>query len=150
MKTQAGLVTSVLLTIVLATDTAFAQEPQPVSEALQTIAATAPAQPAARPARDSLLNGTLIGAAVGFGAGFATLAIANTNATDSGPVWDGESVGYYIGAGIIGAGIGAGIGALVDALKTGPRVRPALKTPRVTVSPVHSRRRSGLFVSVRY
>lgn len=126
-----------------------AADPPAGSAARPGEASAEAAQPA--PARDSLLNGTLIGAAVGFGAGFATLAIANANATDSGPVWSGENVGYYAGAGIIGAGIGAGIGALIDALKTGPRVRTTLKpSPRVTVSPVHSRRRSGLFVSVRY
>jgi hypothetical protein len=73
--------------------------------------------PAAQPvpARDSLRNGLLIGAGVGFAAGFLTLAAVNAAKTASGPIWDGEALGYYTSAGLAGAAVGAGLGAVVDA-----------------------------------
>lgn len=67
----------------------------------------------ARP-RDSLRNGTLIGAGVGFGLGFLGHAAFNAKATASGPIWDGEAVGYYAGTGLLAASIGAAIGAVID------------------------------------
>ena len=81
----------------------------------------AAAQPA--PAQDSLRNGLLIGAGVGFAAGFLTLAAVNAAKTASGPIWDGEALGYYTTAGLAGAAVGAGLGAVVDALRnvTGTR-----------------------------
>jgi hypothetical protein len=75
---------------------------------------TAAQQPA--PAPDSLRNGLLIGAGVGFAAGFLTLAAVNAAKTASGPIWDGEALGYYTTAGVAGAAVGAGLGAVVDAL----------------------------------
>ena len=68
-----------------------------------------------RTVRDRLRNGTLTGAGVGFGAGFFALAAFNNKQTASGPIWDRESVGYYVVAGLIGAGIGALTGAAIDA-----------------------------------
>jgi hypothetical protein len=60
-------------------------------------------------------NGVLLGAGLGFGTGFLGLAAVNAHQTASGPIWDRGSVGYYISAGLIGAGIGALTGAAVDA-----------------------------------
>jgi len=64
---------------------------------------------------DRVRNGTLIGAGVGFGTGFFALAAFNAKQTASGPIWDREAVGYYVAAGLVGAGIGALTGALIDA-----------------------------------
>jgi hypothetical protein len=75
---------------------------------------SAAVQPA--PVPDSLRNGLLIGAGVGFAAGFLTLAAVNAAKTASGPIWDGEALGYYTTAGLAGAAVGAGFGAVVDAL----------------------------------
>ena len=102
------------------------------------------------PASDSLLNGVLIGAAVGFGAGFATMAVANANATDSGPIWGREAQGYYVMAGVMGAGIGAGIGALIDALRK-DRQRGSPRRPgTVLLTPIHTRGRTGALLAIRY
>lgn len=106
--------------------------------------------PAVGPPADSLRNGTLIGAGIGFAAGFLAHAAWNAHETASGPVWDRDAVGYYAGSGLIGAGIGAGIGALVDGLRKGRGARGALRGPRLAVAPVHSRRASALFLSLRY
>ena len=65
---------------------------------------------------DRKLNGVFIGAGVGFGAGFFGLAAWNARATASGPIWDGECLGYYTGAGLIMAAIGAVVGAVIDAV----------------------------------
>ncbi len=65
--------------------------------------------------RDKTLNGTLIGTGVGFGIGFGGLAAHNASVTASGPIFDGESVGYYTLAGLMGAGIGALVGTAMDA-----------------------------------
>ena len=66
--------------------------------------------------KDRLRNGALTGAAVGFAAGFLSLAAFNAKVTASGPIWEREAVGYYVDAGLIGAGIGAIVGTTVDAL----------------------------------
>ncbi len=69
--------------------------------------------------RDSLTNGLLIGSAVGFAVGFGGLAIFNAHETASGPIWDGEAVSYYAGAGLLGGLIGALAGMGIDsAVKT--------------------------------
>ena len=65
--------------------------------------------------RDSRRNGVLIGAATGFAAGFLGLAAFNAHETASGPIWDGEAVGYYVSAGILGMGVGALTGYGIDA-----------------------------------
>ena len=65
--------------------------------------------------QDPVRNGVLIGAATGFGVGFLGLAAFNAKETASGPIWDGESVGIYTSAGLVGAGIGALTGLIVDA-----------------------------------
>src|SRR5262245_49575997 len=64
---------------------------------------------------DRVRNGALVGAGVGFGSGLLGLAAFNAKQTATGPIWDRESVGYYFGAGLIGAGIGALVGAAIDA-----------------------------------
>lgn len=69
---------------------------------------------AAQKTDDRLLNGTLTGTAIGFGAGFLLSAAYNAKETASGPIWDGEAVGTYVGFGILGAGVGALTGALCD------------------------------------
>jgi hypothetical protein len=103
-------------------------------------------QPAAA-RRDSVKDGALIGAAVGFAAGFLGLAAHNARVTASGPIWDGEALGVYTSAGLLGAVVGAGVGALIDA------ARPARRhgwtgAPPVDVVPLLGRRR-GVLVSVR-
>jgi len=70
-----------------------------------------------RPGRDSLRNGALIGTGIGFGAGFLGLAAFNAKATASGPIWDQEAIGYYLTAGLIGAGIGLATGSTLDAVR---------------------------------
>jgi hypothetical protein len=65
--------------------------------------------------RDSRRNGTLLGAGAGFAAGFFGMAAFNAHATASGPIWDGEAVGYYVSAGILGMGAGAAAGYALDA-----------------------------------
>jgi hypothetical protein len=60
------------------------------------------------------LKGALIGAGVGFGAGFFGLAAVNAQKTASGPLWDGEGLGYYTGAGLGVAAVGAAVGAIVS------------------------------------
>jgi hypothetical protein len=75
-----------------------------------------------RQQRDGVRNGALIGAAVGFGGGFLTLAAFNAKKTASGPIWDREDFGYYISAGLIGAGIGALVGTAVDAGRKGTEI----------------------------
>jgi hypothetical protein len=70
-----------------------------------------------RPGRDPLRNGALIGTGVGFGAGFLSLAAFNAKATASGPIWDQEAIGYYLTAGLIGAGIGLATGSGLDAVR---------------------------------
>jgi hypothetical protein len=67
--------------------------------------------------RDRLRNGVLIGTGVGFAGGFLGLAAFNAKQTASGPIWDTESLGIYISAGLVGAGIGALTGAVIDRLK---------------------------------
>ena len=71
---------------------------------------------------DRLRNGILIGTAVGFGSGFSALAAFNNKQTASGPLWDREAVGYYVAAGLIGAGIGALTGAAIDGGKKGTEI----------------------------
>ena len=125
------------------------QEPhrtQPsVASAPLHLASQAP--PANRP--DSLVNGTLTGAAVGFGAGFLIFATVNARATDSGPVWSDENVGYYTGAGIIGAGVGALIGALTDA-SIRRNTRPSPGRTSVAVMPVYRRAAYGVRITLLY
>jgi hypothetical protein len=75
-----------------------------------------------RQGRDGVRNGALIGTAVGFGAGFFALAAFNARKTASGPIWDREDIGYYISAGLIGAGIGALVGTLIDAGRKGTEI----------------------------
>lgn len=65
--------------------------------------------------RDSRRNGALIGAGAGFAAGFIGMAAFNANETASGPIWDGEAIGYYVSAGILGMGVGAAAGYAIDA-----------------------------------
>ena len=74
-------------------------------------------QTIARTANDRLRNGVLIGTGVGFAAGFLSLVSFNAHVTASGPIWDREGVGYYIGAGLIGAGIGAVTGLMIDSAR---------------------------------
>jgi hypothetical protein len=45
------------------------------------------------------------------------MAAFNAKQTASGPIWDTESRGIYISAGLVGAGIGALTGAVIDGLK---------------------------------
>jgi len=70
-----------------------------------------------RVTKDRLRNGALTGAGVGFAAGFLALASFNAKVTASGPIWERESVGYYIDAGLIGSGIGAITGLAIDAVR---------------------------------
>ena len=65
--------------------------------------------------QDRVRNGVLIGTATGFGVGFLGLAAFNAKETASGPIWDGEAVGLYTSAGLVGAGIGALSGLIIDA-----------------------------------
>jgi hypothetical protein len=66
--------------------------------------------------KDRLRNGALTGGAIGFAAGFFSLAAFNAKVTASGPIWEREAVGYYVDAGLIGAGIGLIAGIAADAL----------------------------------
>jgi hypothetical protein len=66
--------------------------------------------------RGKKMKGALIGSAVGFGAGFIGLAALNAHKTASGPIWDGEAVGYYAGAGIGVAAVGAVVGAMISSI----------------------------------
>lgn len=85
--------------------------------------------------RDRLHDGTLIGLAAGFAAGFVGLAAYNAHVTAGGPIWDGEALGYYAGAGLLGAGIGALAGAVIDASARSPEEyyrSPGLPEPQST------------------
>ncbi len=64
---------------------------------------------------DRLTNGALIGAGAGCAAGFFSMLGFAEGVTASGPIFGEEGTGYFVGAGIVGAGIGAIVGALVDA-----------------------------------
>jgi MFS family permease len=150
MKKPMDLIAAAVLVLVFVAETSFAQEPKRLSEAVRRVPAADAAQPTPKPASDSLLNGVLIGAAVGFGAGFATMAAANAAATDSGPIWDGEALGYYTMAGVMGAGVGAGIGALIDALHNDRRSGPQQRPGRVLLTPIYTRGRTGAVLSIRY
>jgi hypothetical protein len=99
-------------------------------------------------AGDSLRNGTFVGMGVGFAAGFFGLAAYNAKETASGPIWDGEALGYYTTAGLLGAGIGAGVGAMIDALNKDRR--SPLSRSRVTIRPVIQKHRRGVAASVRF
>jgi hypothetical protein len=63
---------------------------------------------------DRKRNGILIGAGVGFGLGFFGAAATNAHATASGPIWYGEAVAFYAGAGLGLAALGAILGAVID------------------------------------
>ena len=65
--------------------------------------------------RDGLANGALIGMGLGAAGAIGALYAFADSVTESGPVWGGESTGYYIAAGFVGAGIGALAGLAVDA-----------------------------------
>lgn len=149
MKKPIGL-TAAVLVLVLGAAPSFAQEPRRLSEAVRTVPTADVSQPTTPPANDSLLNGALIGAAVGFGAGYLTMAAANAEATDSGPIWDREAQGYYMMAGVMGAGIGAGIGALIDALRKDRRSGPRPRSGTVLVTPIYTPGRTGAVFSIRY
>jgi hypothetical protein len=69
----------------------------------------------ARQLRDPVRNGVLVGTGAGFGAGFFALAAFNAKQTATGPLWEGEALAQYIGAGLVGAGIGALAGLAIDA-----------------------------------
>ena len=99
-------------------------------------------------AGDSLRNGTLIGTAVGFAAGFIGLAAFNADQTASGPIWDREALGYYTGAGLLGAGIGAGLGAVIDALNK--QDQSVFPKSRLTIRPVLGRHRRAVAASLRF
>jgi len=66
---------------------------------------------------DRLRNGVLIGSGLGFAAGFLSLAAFNAKVTASGPIWEGEALGYYTYAGLVGAGIGLLAGSAIDAAR---------------------------------
>ncbi len=66
-------------------------------------------------ARDGLKNGTWIGAGLGTAGAIAGLYAYAESVTASGPIWDRESAGYFLTAGLAGAGIGALAGLVVDA-----------------------------------
>ena len=71
---------------------------------------------------DSLKNGAGYGAVIGAaGAVIGLLAYANS-VTASGPIIDSESAGYFVGAGLVGAGIGALGGIALDASIKGRKV----------------------------
>jgi hypothetical protein len=122
---------------------ALAREPLSIVEQARLAA-----RPAGQSNPDPLWNGTVIGMTVGFAAGFLTLAAYNAKETASGPIWDAEAIGYYTGAGLIGAGIGAGMGALIDALNT--RGPSAPSTSPVQISPLLGNERRGAVVSLRF
>lgn len=69
----------------------------------------------AQKVRDGRRDGTLIGAAAGFAGGFLGLAAFNAHKTASGPLWDGEAMGLYLSAGLLGMGAGAAAGYAIDA-----------------------------------
>jgi hypothetical protein len=64
---------------------------------------------------DGLVNGALIGMGLGAAGGIAALYAYADSVTASGPIWGGDSAGYFILAGFVGAGIGALAGLAVDA-----------------------------------
>jgi hypothetical protein len=72
--------------------------------------------------RDRLANGALIGAGIGFGSAALGMAGYAAHVTASGPIWGGEATGYYVGAGLVGAGIGALVGTVIDAGSQTPEI----------------------------
>ncbi len=93
---------------------------------------------------DSLANGAVWG--LGVGSGLAAAAIALSRGGDMEAGWAVLAVAVY---GSIGVGIGVG----VDALITRPQViyeRPSPSRATVTVSPVLTGERKGVFVSMRF
>jgi hypothetical protein len=94
---------------------------------------------------DSLANGALWGLAIGASIGLSIALI---------PIEDGESYGAAAlpGAAML-AGVGAGIGVGVDAMIAGRHViyaKPAGSSSRVRVSPLLTRERKGVFVSLGF
>jgi hypothetical protein len=64
---------------------------------------------------DGLANGALIGMGLGAAGAIGALYAYADSVTASGPIWGGDSAGYFIAAGLVGAGMGALAGLAVDA-----------------------------------
>ena len=64
---------------------------------------------------DGLANGALIGMGLGAAGAIGALYAYADSVTASGPIWGGDSAGYFILAGFVGAGIGALVGMAADA-----------------------------------
>jgi hypothetical protein len=71
---------------------------------------------------DRLRNGAWIGAGVGAATGMLSWYAYANSVTASGPLWGEEGTGFFLAAGLVGAGIGAIAGTAVDAAIKGNEV----------------------------
>lgn len=76
----------------------------------------------ARKTGDSLKNGAGYGVVLGAASAILALTAYAKSVTNSGPIIDRENAGFFILAGMVGAGIGAAAGIALDASIKGHKV----------------------------